>query len=298
MITVKFKKTTMAIPTRWEELSEKFASAFVAMCPWFEHFETGQCSFADLKTGITLALLGVDISRLKEVSDTASENIFRISELLSFPFEESAPDESGTRVVAIHITLPRNLQPKVIYPGILTRKTVDCVHNFGITSGGVVQCDITAELYADTLELLDIYTSTRDTDTLDMLFSKYYGRLPRGLSRESKLALYYNLRGYFDWIRTLPDYNLLFNRSRVSEQEPRQPAPLGTSSGIYTLSKAGYGTLEEIKALPLFEYLGVMVQIVVDNIHELAALQVKPSEIAEKLGLSVEQVFPYLNNEK
>jgi len=106
------------------------------------------------------------------------------------------------------------------------------------------------------------------------------------------VAIFYNYRGIMDTIAADPDYDLIFN----TQPAKGAPSPVGPQSSILALSKAGFGTIEQIRALDVYTYLSALVQQTVDSIRALAGSGMKTGEVADRLRLDPEQVAPYMQN--
>lgn len=283
MITCTLGKHTYRIPSKWDDFTSEAASSFVRMSRAFDMFETGKMDFSVLRISVVAALLELDVRRIRKQNDTLAENVYRLSEYLGYPYAIQE-NEDGSRTVSLRIVLRNNLLPDIKgFQG----------YRFSVSREGMVDCSMTAEQYVEALPLADLYTKTRNTGVLDSLFKVLYGsgkgagKIPAGY----KLAVYYNFRGILEWIRLLPDYRLIYS---VSGSRHGGSNPLGLSSSVFTLSKSGYGTLQEIRALDLFSYLGALVQLNIDGILSLRSAGLKPNAIAEKMNLPIEMVLPYI----
>lgn len=279
MITVRLKNTWQ-VPSRWSDFLPEHRSQFIGLCDAMEKFETGLLSFDQFKVMITMSLLEVDLEKVRvteKQQDGLYENIFRISELLDFPYVLQDNDD-GTRTAYIRISLFRNLMSS------------EQGYRLDVSDTGLVDCNLKAEQYVDALALTELYSSTRSDEALQRLCEVLDGSA-KGLSRREMVAIYYNFRGILDWIRSLPQYSMLFHRD-----SPRKSAesPLGLSSSIFALSKSGYGTLREIQDLDIFTYLGALVQMSIESIRELAAAGLKPVQISDKLNIPVSEVLPHV----
>lgn len=280
MITCRFDRYEYEIPSRWDDFTPEDGPAFIRMCFAFEMFETGRMDFDTFRTAVAAALLGIDVRMLPKQNDILAENIFRLVDFLKFPYSLKN-NEDGSRTAFVKVVLRCNL---------LTGVRGCEGYRFSVTGDGLVDCNITAEQYVDALALTELYSKTRKDDALDELFSTLYkGR--RKVPRSWKVAVYYNFRGILEWIKMLPDFRLIFS-SGGSKRSGK--SPLGLSSSIFTLSKSGYGTLQEIRSLDLFAYLGALVQLNVDGILSLRSAGLKPGEIAEKMDLPLECILPYI----
>ena len=300
MITLKLSKSYM-IPTRWDDFSPQYGKNFMEMCRAFELFETGEIDYGTVRIAVAAALAGIDMRKVRRKAWTDTwtgirpssarpgkarigddgqvlmENLFRISEHTSFPFNMSEDGKS----VSLKIILRCNLFPEA----------GGCKgYRFHVAADGMADCSVTAEQYVECLPLVELYTKERSANALDSLFRILYGTGKKA-EQDCKVAVYYNFRGILEWIRLLPGFRMLFERQSGKKQGT---SPLGLSSSIFSLSKAGYGTLEEIRRLDLFSYLGALVQQDIDGIRSLQSAGLKPSAIAEKMNMPLGHVLPYI----
>ena len=280
MITLKLKKTRQ-IPNRWHELDE---DQFVRVCGVIGDFESGEVTFEQFKVLLVAAILDLRVPRLK-MTNTLFENLFRISEQLTFPY--TVHEREGRSEVEFNICINRQMQPTV-------------KHNTGYVftvGSGIIETSIIAEQYVDAISVMKLYASSRDLHALDMLVKILYCPLPyckenmqkvsaADFSYSRKLAVYYNFRGLLEWIRKIDKYDLIFN----SAQSKPSQSPIGMEGSLYSLSKAGYGVYKDICGMDLFTYLDLLLSQTIESIQTLKGCGLKPIEIAEKLNLTVGQI--------
>lgn len=280
MITLRLEKE-YKIPTGWDELTPFYKDQFIRLCSALSDFEQGRDSFEQLGCRTAFALLDMDIAKVKDITPEFEENIFRLTEIITFPWR--LVEQDGATVCQIDIVLKTNLLPKL--------------HNhvgytFLLSPGGMVDCDITAEQYIDAVQLMQVYSRTFSRESLDKLSDVLYGQgAAVDFTQKEKIAVYYNFRGILEWVKSLPAYALIFRGYARTGGAPA--SPLGLSGSVFQMARAGYGSLEDIRNLDLFSYLGLLVQMSVDSIQALKATKVKPVDAADKLGLPVDLVTPY-----
>ena len=234
------------------------------ICRALLEFETGLISFDEFRLSLTLAILRLKPEKL-HASEALHENLFRIAELLDFPYTITEhPD--GSRTAAITIRLEQNLLPQA--GGVTGYKYVT-------DAAGIVDTDLTAAQYVEALAILPhvraALSAGRDADpALDALAQTLYPGAS-GLSMDEKVAIFYNYRGIMDTIAADPDYDLIFN----TQPAKGAPSPVGPQSSILALSKAGFGNIEQIRALDVYTYLAALVQQTVDSIRALAGSGMK-----------------------
>ena len=280
MITLKLRKTRQ-VPNRWHELDE---AQFVRLSGAIADFEAGVTTFEQFKVMTVAAILDLKVNRLK-MTDTLFENLFRISEQLDFPYR--ILEKEDRKEVELRICVNRQMMPKV-------KQNKGYV--FTVDSG-MIETSIVSEQYVDALSVMKLYSSDHSEQALDMLVKVLYCPLPYSkenmqkvkvhqFSRNQKLAAYYNFRGLLEWIRRIDKYDIIFNSA---EDRPGR-SPLGMEGSLYSLSKAGYGVFRDICKLDLFTYLDLLLSMTIESIHSLKGCGLKPTEIAEKLNLTVGQI--------
>lgn len=280
MITLKLRKSRQ-VPNRWHELDE---AQFVRLSGAIADFEAGVTTFEQFKVMTVAAILDLKVNRLK-MTDTLFENLFRISEQLDFPYR--ILEKEDRKGVEFRICVNRQMMPKV-------KQNKGYV--FTVDSG-MIETSIVSEQYVDALSVMKLYSSDHSEQALDMLVKVLYCPLPYSkenmqkvklhqFTREQKLAAYYNFRGLLEWIRRIDKYDIIFNSA---EDRPGR-SPLGMEVSLYSLSKAGYGVFRDICKLDLFTYLDLLLSMTIESIHSLKGCGLKPTEIAEKLNLTVGQI--------
>lgn len=296
MIVLTLNDKSYQIPSEWSEIYER--KQFISLSSAIFAFECGKIDFEEFKMQLVLSLTGIDIRQIKTVNETLSENIFRLSEFLTFPYNIEEIEEDDI-TVSINIMLNNNLLPT-----IGKRKGYKYITN----KAGIIDTDLNADTYIDAITLLENFSNTLHLGNnenvawqlLNALLNKLYPPLSphyveenESITQEEKIAVYYNFRGILESIRQDKDYDLIFNHP--SENSSTSSSPIGQQSSIFMLSKAGYGDVNTVKKLDIFTYLNALTQQTIDSITTLAGTKMKPVKIAEKLNLTVEQVLPFVS---
>lgn len=280
MITLKLKKSRQ-VPNRWHELNEE---QFVRLAGVISDFEKGVTNFEQFKVMTVAAILNLKVNKLK-MTETLFENLFRISEQLDFLYK--IREKEDHKEVEFRICVNRQMQPKV-------KQNQGYV--FTVDSG-MIETSIVSEQYVDAVSVMKLYSSDHSDQSLDMLVKVLYCPLPYSkenmqkvklhqFTRNQKLAVYYNFRGLLEWIRRIDKYDIIFN----SAEEKPGKSPIGMEGSLYSLSKAGYGFFRDICTINLFTYLDLLLSQTIESIHTLKGCGLKPTEIAEKLNLTVGQI--------
>ena len=280
MITLKLKKSRQ-VPNRWHELNEE---QFVRLAGVISDFEKGVTNFEQFKVMTVAAILDLKVNKLK-MTETLFENLFRISEQLDFPYK--IREKEDHKEVEFRICVNRQMQPKV-------KQNHGYVFN---VDSGMIETSIVSEQYVDAISVMKLYSSDHSDQALDMLVKILYCPLPYSkesmqkvklhqFSRNRRLAAYYNFRGLLEWIRRIDKYDIIFNSA---EDKPGR-SPIGMEGSLYSLTKAGYGVFRDVCTLDLFTYLDLLLSQTIESIHTLKGCGLKPTEIAEKLNLTVGQI--------
>ena len=281
MLYVSFKKARYALPTSWAELvPARDTGLFIRMCKEMNLYESGMVHFEHFKVALTVAILGLRNAKVPSFTEEFAENIFRLSEQLTFPYRLYERID-GQTVCEINVILSDNLIPKL-------HGTKGYIFHYD--PSGKMDCDLTAERYIDSLSLMQAWQKSSQPSALESMAKTLYPGLKK-VSSEEALAVYYNFRGILSWIRAIPAYKLIFTAAEEGTQPKKNP--VGLASSIYSLSKAGYGPIDSVKDLPLFDYLDLLLQQSIESIRTLAASQMKPVQIAERLGLPTDLVLEY-----
>ena len=281
MLYLTLKKKRYSFPTSWREFTPAEAGMFRRMAREMNLYENGMVHFEYFRIALTIAILGLRNTKVPGLEGELAENLFRLSEQLSFPFaiHEGAEGES---VCEMTVCLSDNLFPVLHgHRGYI----------FHYDQSGKVDCDITAERYVDCLSLMQAWQKSKVPTALESMVRTLYPGI-RKVTPDDALAVYYNFRGILSWIRAIPAYRLLFTPSEGGDQGKKNP--IGLASSIYSLSKAGYGPIESVKDLPLFDYLDILLQQSIESIRTLAASGMKPVQVAERLGLPTDLVLEYI----
>lgn len=312
MITVNNK---FHIPNQWEELSP---SQFCNVGKALRLLEMGEVDFPEFKLLVIYALLEEN-PKPQPQNDTYCENLFRISEHITFPYKFVYPDEKfqnfpqdirqwlGKHLPAdtedpflrIAAGMDRYVEPDLhfakqlvpLLPGTNLKG-----YTFSVT-GQVVNTTLTAQQYIDANTMLQQYHSSRDISFLEDLARILYCPAPYNNEKMEKISLkkvgegelyavMYNYMAIVNWISALPKYDILFH----SPSKKDGKNPLGPNAPLYTLAGKGYGSLNEVSAMPLFSYLDLLLKQTADAVLQLKSIGKKKGEVASELNLTIEQI--------
>jgi len=117
------------------------------------------------------------------------------------------------------------------------------------------------------------------------------------ISNKEKQAVLFVFSGIQEFIITRTKYSILFSREKKNKKakQPKKTG-LGFENTIYSLSKAGYGSVKEMQNLPLFETFDLMIKNMADTINQLKDADKDVAEIAKITKLTINQVNELLND--
>lgn len=305
-------------PSRWEELSpQQWLGVVDAML----EFGAGRCDFNAFQFRIVEAIVG----RLPQDPGNAvlCENIFRLSEVFSWPYVYSYRDQRYEHLSDRMKELLRHHLPSQLDqsdPEVRVASSFEAQVRFDLCfaaqllpvlpsdgsfrgyafslSGSLAHTDLTAAQYVAATGLMEMLSGA-DSEYPDEVLSSLLSVLypipgnkdtvrPAGhISHTEKIAVMLNFQAVIEWISRIPKYDLLFHRTSGAKYS----SPLGMEGSLYTLSEKGYGDIDRVGGMNLFTYLDVLLKQTVDSIHSLNSCRMKPQEIASELNLSVDQVL-------
>lgn len=313
MITVNNK---FHVPNQWEELSPiQFQKVGRAL----HLLDNGKLDFLGFKLLVIYALIDGE-PKVNSGNEIYCENLYRISEHITFPYKFVYPDpkfgnfrndiqEWLSKHLPTDLTNPFHRvaakMDRYIYPDICFAKQMLPVlpgtklkgYTFTVT-GQVVNTTLTAGQYIEANIMLQQYLDTKEISMLETLVKILYSKYPynsddlknislKNTSPGALEAAMYNYMAITNWISSLSKYDILFNAPSVGKERKN---PLGPKAPLYTLSGKGFGTLKEVEVMPLFSYLDLLLKQTVDAVQQLKSIGKKKSEIAKELNMTIDQV--------
>lgn len=305
-------------PSKWEEL---FPEQWLGIVDAMLDFGAGQCSFDAFQFKLMEAIVG------KLPQDPGNsilcENIFRMSEIFSWPYIYSYKDsrydklseqikeqlrhrlpsqlDQGDPEVRIALSFEAQVRFDLCFAAqllpVLPSDSSFRGYAFSL-DGSLVYTDLTAVQYVTAtgfMEMICGADSEYQDEALSSLLSVLYplqdGKdtvRPAGhIPYTEKMAVMLNFQAVLEWISRIPKYDLLFRRTHGAKYS----SPLGMEGSLYTLSEKGYGDIDKVGGMNLFTYLDVLLKQTIDSIHMLNSCKMKPGDIASELNLNIEQVL-------
>ncbi|MDR1119544.1 MAG: hypothetical protein LBM08_01335 [Dysgonamonadaceae bacterium] len=317
MITIHKK---YRYPDQWEELSPE---QYLMLVELLLEFMQGNISAQEVRLAYFINIANINSKAIiKRNRERFNENLFRITRTLNFMFRYEYPDGSLDEIApelrkSLSKTLPndlpdhvelqyvkklkrqtfpdftfaKNLLPEIKingkkYPGYIFELHEEVIHT-----------TLTAEQYVNANLLYGKYIDTRNPSYLDMLVATLY--CPKGSDAVSfaetaaksdnvdKQAVFICFQAIQTFLATRTKYAILWSRKPADKNDKLS---LGLSDSIYSLSSAGYGSLNEVSQMPLTAFFDLLVKNIIDAVKTLRDMKLKKDEIAEKTGLSLDQI--------
>lgn len=165
---------------------------------------------------------------------------------------------------------------------------------------GLAITDMTAGEFVDAYEYYSLYLSTQDELYMRKMCLTLYRENRAVYGNESRIpgmlatvpidarvqyAVFLFFQNFMEYLVKSP-YGLLFGKS----EKKSEGISLGMISTIYSLSKEGYGTTQEISRLNLADYLNMLLKQLIDAVKSLRSLKKTDTQIAEELEINYETV--------
>jgi hypothetical protein len=208
------------------------------------------------------------------------------------------------------VRIASKLQPGYIFDMVFGKNLVTSkvfkgkkLTSYSFTNdAGFINTSLTAAQYVDAITVLNEYkwTSEGPEQQLDLLCSILFCELPyktskafasRGifcqLPRDFKIAVMYNFTAICQWLQTKTQYSILW----LGKKKEGKSIPVSASDMIYSISKAGYGSPEQVGQMNLTEMLDLMKKILLDSLRAMLAAKIKPIEVANATGMPMKLIL-------
>lgn len=194
----------------------------------------------------------------------------------------------------IDIFWKKNPVPTFQYRGIDFNGPIIDIDKFGL-----LKTSLTAGEYVDVLSYYNAYLETKEESFLVEMLAILYR--PEGMkysdielksnveflksapSNYKRLA-FYLVQNLVEFISKRSAYSLLYS---TTKNKSDNKIDLGSQAIIYDLTKAGYGTDDEIRNTNLVNFLNMQIDKLKSFVAECRAYKLKDTEIAKKYGIPI-----------
>ncbi len=303
MLEFELNGSEYSCPNKWEELNSE---QYLFLADLLLKYSLGDISVTEVRTELFLHLMGLKLKKLSK-SDLLFENIFILSRQLTFMFkivyedsEQFSYFNKDTQKM-LERYLPEDLYPSPeieLAEQMQCHYVIDAVFSNNLLSkaggvqgyefeveGGFVSSSLTAEQYVQAVTLYGAYIESGNKEQLVMLAEVLY---PNGDNfTDAELHGIFLNFGAIQTFLYNTKYGILWQRKSTGK---KNKLTVGLMDSVYTLSTEGYGNLVEVKSYNLITYLDLLLKQLIDSVKTLQSYELQLPEIAEKTGLSVEQL--------
>lgn len=195
--------------------------------------------------------------------------------------------------IKINLLLNRNPMPAIEVDKIAYHGPVWHVDN-----NNILTTDLVADEYIDALDYYKLYTRTRQENYLHKLTSVLYrpnregyaeGKLVEVKATQAQhVAVYYLFQAIQEYLHARSAWSMLFASENDGQTEPQpHKISLGMIENLYSLSKEGYGSREQMGKLNLKELLNLILKQIKDTVAALKANKMKDHEIAANMHMPI-----------
>jgi hypothetical protein len=314
------KKRTMK--TSWYELTPE---EFILISGFLNRYRKGDIALFDLRTLMTLVLIGVDTRRIR-TGGHMDENIYHLSRELDFFFRIEYDDKKAFSAFSPEIRkqlihkFPEDLeQIPEVRAAIKLKKHIRLNVEFGknilldirfgrrhfpgytfIITDGIAQTSLTALQFSEAQKVIAQYNHNESSQLLNLLCGILYqcgyseeiaidlAKQFSPVGHQVKEAVLLNFLAITNFIVHQTKYAILFDRPKKSTKERKYS--LGLAENMYMLSKKGYGDSRQMENAGLFKFFDLLIKELADQAAELEAAGKKKGEIATAMNLTIEQL--------
>lgn len=303
MLDFELNDNTYSCPDSWEELSPE---QYLFLSDLLLQYSIGKLSVSELRIQFFCYLMDIKFKRLPK-TELAYENIYLLSRQLTFMFKiEYENKDQFVFFDAETQEMFTRFLPEDLYPSPETEMAQRMKCHFVIdatfsknllpeaggvkgyafaATNGFVATTLTAAQYVQATTLYGAYVESGSAEQLIMLAESLY---PKGKNfTDAELhGILLNFQAIQSFLYQTK-YGILWKRKGTST---KNKLSVGLADSIYTLSTEGYGSHNEVKNYNLITYLDLLLKQLIDSVKLLNSYELKLPEIAEKTGLSIEQI--------
>lgn len=325
MRKIYIDKQVINIPETWDDLTQE-QYVFIASLLYRHHI--GEIDFSEVQLLSVCKILNLQVQQVKEkISLTSFINYLLASWKLNFTriyrriYRE---DYIAWRAAARECYLSKEVKEDLLaFNLVQIAKELDFLQmdNFQISFlqnpvprlpeigvgkkfdiGILINTDITAGTYADAMDLMIAWEENKNPK--DAILNYIIGMLYTGLPLKEildntkllnsldkvefsvKYAIYLWFVSISTYFLVHPVYSHLYKGKKQDEDKIR----LGMAESIIRLSKAGYGSVDNMKSMNLIAFMDIQIAELQESIRGALAAGIEPIKLAEKTGRTLTQI--------
>jgi hypothetical protein len=166
--------------------------------------------------------------------------------------------------------------------------------------GLVINTDITAGEYADIMDMVVAWEETKQPEILNYIVSLLYTKYSlreiiedESIQKKAALQPFKVKYAVYLWYISISNYFLkhpVYSHLYLGRKSESEKITLGMGEALIRLSKAGYGSITEMRNKNLIEYMDIQVAELQESIRGAIAAGIEPAKLAEKTGRTLSQI--------
>ncbi len=318
MIELRFGSNEYSFPNKWEELSP---DQYMKLVPLLNLFWAGEISLMEVRTSWFKQIAGLEgIKVPKDRIAQVADNIYTASRQFNFFYkidydgktdsfpadirrllEKTAPDDllDDSAEVRYASTLKYGYKPdsvwaKNLIPSISVKGTA--LEGWKVSvDGDALTSTLTALQFLQGNDILTRLTKNRRRQDIALLCSILYPA-PDGsdisvadydtLEDNILFGVVQNFQAFVSFIFTRTQFSILWATGKVKKRS--RSVSISQTDALYSLSKSGYGSYEQIERMPMTTYLSIVRADMISAIRSLVDSKMTLDEIAERVNLPIE----------
>ena len=169
-----------------------------------------------------------------------------------------------------------------------------------VLNGQILSTSITAQQYIDANTIIEEFFNSNDFDLLNKLIAILYfpgiyepDRLNefelifRNINPVIKQGVLLNFNALTQFLALRTKYGIMWTSIK---KEKTPDITIGLNDTIYSLSKLGYGSVDELSRINLMTFLNLSLKNIIDTVNSLHENEVSIIEISNKTGLPVTSI--------
>lgn len=322
MIKITLGKNSYSFPEAWHELKPQ---QYLLLCQQLFDFINGKTTIDEVRAKWFCAMTGIDFKAKDDKNDLLWENIYRISREFTFftkieyekslsavdpelrkklykvPANEINSDDPVLRWVkklkyhyVIDAVFVKNLLPSI---QVGEKK----VYGYKCQLiGNLLDTNLTAEQFINAGMAIDEYHKSKNEQHIDLLVSILY-KIPdlqqlKKVGPVTKFAVLLNYQAIVSFLMRKTKYSLIWYREPGAKTKTNNSRfTVGASESLLSLSKLGFGNVEQLSEYNLIRYLDLLLKNIVDSVKTLNDMKESVTKISERTGLSIPLITEILD---
>ena len=315
-MNIKFElgPRTYMIPNCWESLTP---TLYLSLCELLQQWSTGSISYSEVRIKYVCAALDINTSKIQ--ADLAYQNIYFLSQQVSFIFNHNYPVEAIKGLEKqdkLHLKkiAPEHFPNKMLRSFLSKQKytyTIDACfsqqllpiviinnttyHGYDIcTSYGIISSTLTAMQFIDAYQLISLGPNMYPLMASILYAPGIYNSEQahklattfEKLSTAQLFAITLNFQSFCSYLFTQTQFSILMQ----SNGKQNNTISTGMAESLFNLSNDGLGDAATIERMPIVKYLLILRKKLIESIHAMHQGKIDLLEISERTGLTINTI--------